>query len=336
MQILQDWAHDVTYEADEIDKERGVVVEEWRLGQGAADRMRRKYFPVLFHDSHYADRITIGKKEIIEQAPYDTLRKFYHDWYRPDLMAVIVVGDVDPGKVETLIKEKFSAIPNPPAEKPRVTYPVPDHKDLLVSVATDKEATFTGITLEYKHPLKEQKTVEDYRNYLAGQLFTTMLDHRYTELIQQADPPFAYASSGYGSLVRTKDTYSNFAVVQQDAVEKGLQALLQENERVKRFGFTQSEFDRAKKEMLRNTEKAYNERGKTESRNYTGEYVSYFLEHTPSPGIEWEYKMKQELLGGISQNDVNALASQWITDGENCAVIITAPEKAGCDHSIGR
>jgi zinc protease len=147
----------------EIDKERGVVVEEWRLGQGANDRMRRKYFPVLFHESRYADRLPIGKKEIIENAPYDTLRNFYHTWYRPDLMAVVAVGDFDPAKVESLIKQQFSSLALPQQEKPRIIYPVPDHKDLLVSIATDKEATYTAINLEYKLPVEETKTVADYR-----------------------------------------------------------------------------------------------------------------------------------------------------------------------------
>lgn len=329
IQILQDWVQNVTYDSTEIDKERGVVVEEWRLGQGASDRMLRKNFPVLFHDSRYADRITIGKKEIIEQSPYDTLRRFYREWYRPDLMAVIAVGDFDPEVVVSLIKEKFSSLLNPPREKTRVLYPVPDHNNLLVGIATDKEATYSSIDIEYKFPVEEAKTVKDYRTMLIEQLFITMLDRRYSELIQQPDPPFTFASSNYSSLVRTKAAYSNFAVVKDNGIERGLQTLLEENERVQQFGFTQTEFDRARKEIVRRTEKSYNERDKTESRNFAREYVSYFLEHEPSPGIAWEYKMQQELLPAISLAEVNALASKWITSGKNCVILVNAPEKAG-------
>lgn len=329
MQILVDWTQNVSYENSEIDKERGVVVEEWRLGQGANDRMRRKYFPVLFHESRYTDRLPIGKKEIIENAPYDTLRNFYHTWYRPDLMAVIAVGDFDPAKVESLIKQQFSSLVTPQQEKPRIIYPVPDHKDLLVSIATDKEATYTAINLEYKLPVEETKTVADYRTLLTEQLYNTMLGHRYDELIQQPDPPFTYASSDRSSLVRSKDSYSNFAVVNDNGIEKGLQTLVEENERVRRFGFAKTELERAKKELLRNTEQAYNERDKTESRNYTYEYIDHYLRHAPSPGIAWEFKQQQAVLPAITIEDVNALAAKWISGGENTVLIITAPQKEG-------
>ncbi|HUM46482.1 MAG TPA: pitrilysin family protein, partial [Chitinophagales bacterium] len=271
MQVLQDWAQAVSFDADEIDKERGVVVEEWRLGQGASDRMQRKYFPVLFNDSRYADRLPIGKKEIIEKAPYDTLRNFYRTWYRPDLMAVIAVGDFDPAKVEALIKEKFSLLKNPTQEKKRILYPVPDHQNLLVSIATDKEATYTAISVEYKLPNEEVRTIKDYRATLLAELYNTMTDHRYSELIQQADPPFTYGGSGFGPMVRTKSSYSNFAIVKDGGVERGLQTVLEENERIRRFGFTATEFERAKKEVFRDTERAYHEMNKTESRSFASQ-----------------------------------------------------------------
>ncbi|MEP7129463.1 MAG: insulinase family protein [Chitinophagales bacterium] len=329
MQVLQDWAQAVSFEAEEIDKERGVVVEEWRLGQGANERMNRKYYPILFHDSRYAERLPIGKKEIIENAPYDTLRNFYKTWYRPDLMAVVAVGDFDPAKVEALIKEKFSSLLNPKPEKPRILYPVPDHQNLLVSIETDKEATYTSVSVEYKLPREEIKTIKDYRATLLSELYGIMSDHRYSELVQQADPPFTYGSSGYGSLARTKADFSNFAIVKDGGVERGLQALLEENERILRYGFTETEFQRAKNEMLRNTERAFNERNKTESRNFASEYIRLYLNHIPSPGIEWEYKNQQQLLADIKLNEVNVLATKWISNGANCVIGISAPEKEG-------
>ncbi|MEO6168191.1 MAG: insulinase family protein [Chitinophagales bacterium] len=329
IQVLQDWAQGVSFDAEEIDKERGVVVEEWRLGQGASDRMQRKYFPVLFHDSRYADRLPIGKKEIIERAPYDTLISFYRTWYRPDLMAVIAVGDFDPSKVEAQIKEKFSLLKNPKQEKNRTLYPVPDHQNLLVSIATDKEATYTAISVEYKLPNEEVKTIGDYRVTLLAELYNTMTDHRYSELVQQADPPFTYGGSGFGSMVRTKSSYSNFAIVKDNGVERGLQTVLEENERIRRFGFTATELERAKKELLRNTERAYHEMNKTESRNFASEYIRHYLNHVPSPGIEWEYNNQTPLLSEIRLDEVNALSQKWISNGSNCVIVITAPEKEG-------
>lgn len=329
MQVLQDWAQAVSFEDEEIDNERGVVVEEWRLGQGAAERMQRQYYPVLFHDSRYAERLPIGKKDIVEHAPYDTLRNFYKTWYRPDLMAVVAVGDFDPAKVEALIKEKFSSLKNPLDKKIRTVYPVPDHPQLLVSITSDKEATYSSVSVEYKLPPSVIMTIDDYRTALLSELFGTMSDHRYSELVQQADPPFTYGSSAYGSLVRSKSSFGSFAMVKNNGVERGLLALLSENERILRFGFAPSEFERAKKEILRNTERAYNEREKTESRNLTSKYVRLYLNEEPAPGIEWEYNIRKELLTGIMVEEVNALAGKWISNGANCVIGISQPQKDG-------
>lgn len=329
LQVLQDWAQAVSFEDEEIDKERGVVVEEWRLGQGAAERMQRQYYPVLFYNSRYAERLPIGKKDIIEHAPYDTLRNFYKTWYRPDLMAVVAVGDFDPAKVEALIKEKFSSLKNPLNKKLRTVYPVPDHQQLLVSITSDREATYTAVSVEYKLPRLEIRTIDDYRNALLSELFGTMSDHRYSELVQQADPPFTYGSSAYSSLVRSKSTFGSFAMVKDNGVERGLQALLAENERILRFGFTPSEFERAKREILRNAERSYNEREKTESRNLTAEYVRLYLNQEPAPGIEWEYNIRKALLAGVLVEEVNALAGKWISNGANCVIGISQPQKDG-------
>ena len=328
-QVLEDWAHNVTYDSTEIQKERGVVVEEWRLGRGANERMQRVWWPVYMKDSRYAVRIPIGKKEIIENAPQDTLRAFYKKWYRPDLQAVIAVGDFDAAKVEQLIKDHFGNIPKPNTKITRPEYPVPDQSNLLVNVATDKEAPYTQIQLTYKQPLEEETTVGDYRRSLVEQLFTTMLNNRYQELQQQANPPFTFASAFYGHAARTKDEYGNFCLVSDSGVERGLTTLLTENERIKRYGFTQTELERTEKSMLRDMENTYNERDKTDSRDFTYELVDNFLEQEPIPGIEWEYTMQQKLLPTIKLDEVNALASKWITSGKNCVIVVTAPDKPG-------
>jgi len=332
MQILGDWAHNVTFDDGEINKERGVVVEEWRLGQGAQERMLRKWFPVVFQNSMYANRLPIGKKEIIETAPYDTIKKFYKDWYRPDLMAVVAVGDFDVDAVEKMIKEEFSILVNPAGEKYRTLFPVPDNDELNAVVCKDKEATGTVIEVMYKLPLSSSKTVGDYRQHCVEQMFTMMLNNRYNELMQKPNPPFSYATSDKSELVRTKEVYMSLALVPEDGVERGLKTLIDENNRVKKFGFTPGEFDRAKKDMLSYLETMVNEKDKTDSKSYTREYVSNYLTGEPSPGIEWENAMWKQTLSSLKIEEINQLATTWISEnGKNCTIVVLAPEKEGVE-----
>jgi len=326
--ILEDWAHNVTFSEEEIDKERGVVIEEWRLGQGADQRMRDQYFPILFKNSRYAERLPIGKKEIIENASYDAVKRFYNDWYRPDLMSIIAVGDIDVDKMEAKIKNRFGAIKNPKKARERTIYSVPDHEQTFVSINNDKEAAFTIIQLFYKADLAETKTLSEYRRDAIYQLYNGMLNIRLRELTQSATPPFIFASTSYGGMVRTKTSYTSFAVVGEDGIKKGLLTLIEENERVKQFGFTKGELDRYKKVVLNNYEQSYNERDKTESKSYASEYIRAFLENEPIPGIEYENAAIKQLLPGISLEEVNALANQFITK-ENRVVVITGPDKEG-------
>ena len=327
-QILADWAHAVTFEDEEIDKERGVVVEEWRRGRGAAQRMRDEWFPLVFENSRYADRIPIGTKDILENFDYETIKRFYHDWYRPELMAVVAVGDLEISKIEALIKDKFGDIPPTQNPRERVLYPVPDHPDVKIAVVTDKEASQNQVALYYKQDNRKEETLTDYRKFLTYRLFTGMLNQRLRELTQQADPPFIMASSYYGDFVRSKDAYAISAAAAENGIERALKTLLEENEKVKRYGFTQSELDRFKNQLLVRYERAYNEREKTESRMYADEYVRNFLEEEPIPGIAFEYRFAEKYLPSISLEEVNQLADEFITD-ENRVVLITAPEKEG-------
>jgi len=332
LQILEDWAHNVSFDNAEIDKERGVVMEEWRLGQGANERMRNKYWPVIFKDSRYALRLPIGKPEIIKGCKYETLKQFYNDWYRPELMAVIAVGDFDPDKMEKIIKEKFSAIKPKPNSKKLQEYPVPDNKEILIGKATDKEATASVIQVMYKHPVEKMLTVNDYRKDLIIDLYTGMLNARYDEIRQQPNTPFAFAGCYYGSSVRTKDNYSTYAYASSDKnIDKALETVVEENERVKRYGFTATELERHKKTMLRQFETSFNEKDKTESGDYISQYVYYFLEGEPAPGIEFEYELVKKFIGEIKLEEVNGLSKKFITNGENCVVVITAPDKPGVE-----
>ena len=330
LQILEDWAHNITFEEEEIDKERGVVIEEWRLGQGASQRMREKWFPVMMKDSRYAERLPIGKKEVLENFKYKTLKNFYEKWYRPELMAVVVVGDIDVGKMEEKVKEQFSKIPasKKPIERP--FYEVPPHQETLIATATDKEASFTQIQLLYKRPKKETETIKDYGDFVLQQVYDGMLNQRLSELTQQAEPPFMYAGAGYGAFVRTKDTYSYFAIVPPGGVTKGLTSLIEESKRALLHGFTQGELDRYKQELLVYYEKAYKERDKTESKNYASEYVAHFLEDSPAPGIENELQYLMAFLPTVTLEKVNE-KTEALTANNNRVVVVTAPEKEGME-----
>ena len=324
-QILEDWAHLVTMEAEEIDKERGVVIEEWRLGRGAMARMRDKQFPVLFKHSRYADRLPIGKVEIIENFKYETLRRFYYNWYRPDLMAVVAVGDFDIAYIDSLIRHHFSHL-RPQGETPaRILFDVPDHEETLFAIATDPEATSSTIGVFYKHPLFEQKTLRDYRTVLIQILYNTMFNQRLQELLQQPDPPFIYAYSTKTSMVRTKDFYLLGAGVKGNEFERSLETLLIEAQRVRQYGFTISELERAKKDLLSNMEKAFLERDKTNSNRYAAEYIRNFLTNEPIPGVAFEFEMQKAFLPSIQLAEVNNLATQLISDS-NRVVLVSAPE----------
>lgn len=327
-QILADWAHAVTFEDQEIDKERGVVIEEWRRGRGASQRMRDEWFPIVFENSRYADRIPIGTKDILENFDYETIKRFYNEWYRPELMAVVAVGDLEIDKMEALVKDKFGDIPSAQNPRERVLYPVPDHPDVKIAVVTDEEASQNQVNLYYKQDNEIEETLADYRKFLTYRLFTGMLNLRLRELTQQADPPFIFGSAYYGDFVRSKDFYGLSAAVGENGIERGLKTLLEENEKVKRYGFTQTELDRFKNQLLVQYEKAYNEREKTESRMYADEYVRNFLEEEPIPGIAFEYRFAEKYLPEVTLEEVNQLADEFITD-ENRVVLITAPEKEG-------
>jgi zinc protease len=326
--ILEDWAHLVSFDDQEIDKERGVIIEEWRLGRGAEARIRDKQFPVVFKNSRYAVRLPIGKKKILETFKHDTLRRFYKDWYRPDLMAVVAVGDFDTKQIEALIKKHFSAVPKRTAERKRTLYPVPGNPKTLFAIATDPEESTTEVSLNFKHDVESDTLVRDYRRGIIERLYSEMLTNRLTELSRQVDPPFMYAYSFDGRFVRTKEFYSLTTVVREGGVQKGFAAMLTEAQRVRTYGFTATELERQKQDMLRSMQAAYEERDKTESASFAAEYIRNFLVHEPSPGIAREYEMYKKFLPGITVDEINHIADHWITD-QNRVVMLSAPEKAG-------
>jgi len=327
-QILSEWAHNVAFDPAQIEKERPVVIEEWRLGQGAENRMQNKWFPVLFTGSRYGERLPIGVKSILETYKPATLRRFYDTWYRPDLMAVVAVGDFDKRQIESLIKRYLGAIPAATQAKARTLFPVPPHDSTLVSINTDKEATRSVIRLLYKQSKRFNTTEASYRQHLVEQLFGSMFNDRFSEIVQKPNPPFINASAVQGELVRSAESFSLTALVADNGIQRGLNALLTEGERVRRFGFLQSELDRAKKDTQRGIEQAYAERAKTNSSVYAAAYVSAFLQSEPSTSIEYDLAAVTRMLPGITLAEVNKLASEWMT-GKNRVLATTSPDKSG-------
>lgn len=327
-QILSEWAHNVAFETSQIEKERPVVIEEWRLGQGAENRMQNKWFPVLFAGSKYGNRLPIGDKRTLETYTPATLRRFYDTWYRPDLMAVVAVGDFERQEIENLIKRYLGVIPRTSGARARELFPVPPQDSTLVSINSDKEATRSVIRLLYKQPKRANTTTATYRQNLVEALFGMMFNDRFSEITQKPNPPFINAYAGQGDLVRSAESFSLTAIVADNGIQRGLNSLLTEGERVKRFGFLQSELDRAKKDVKRGIEQAYAEREKTNSNVYADSYVSAFLEGQPSTSVEYDLAAITRFLPTITLAEVNKLAGEWMTD-RNRVLATTSPEKPG-------
>ena len=329
LQIMYDWASQITDSDEEIEKERGVIHEEWRSGKDADERMMKKWLPVFLHNSRYAERLPIGKIEIVDNFQPEVLRRYRKDWYRPDLQAIIVVGDFDQTEMTERVKKKFSQIPAQENPREKKYYEIPGHEETLVSVVTDKEAQYPIAQVYYKHPLKIVDTHGKYREIIKYVLFNGMINNRLQELTMSEDPPFVYGETGYDELFGPASVYSSVVVTKNGQIEKGLKSVLVENERVKRFGFTKTELERQKKAMLSSVEKLYNNRKKHKSINYANEYKRNFLmSKEPFPGIENEYNYYNSFMPGISLEEVNDLANDWIVD-RNQVVVITAPEIEG-------
>jgi zinc protease len=327
--ILEDWARNVTFDPLEIDKERGVIMEEWRLRRGAGARLTDRMLPVLLNGSRYADRLPIGKTEIIQNFKAERVKQFYADWYRPDLMAVVAVGDFNKTDVENLIKAHFSPIPAPPAPRPRPTYDVPAHPGTAFAIMTDKEITSASIEIDHILPAREQETVGAYRMRIVDQLFSGMLSARFSELTQKPDAPFlAAGASRRLFLARTKEQASLSARVKEDGIERGLEGLLGEAERVARFGFTATELERQKQALLRTYERVVAEVDNIVSSSRANEYVRNFTTNETLPSPNDEYAMHQRFLPQITLDEVNRMAKEWFPD-QNRLVIISAPEKSG-------
>jgi zinc protease len=326
-QILEDWAHGLTLDSAEIDKERGVVIEEWRLGQGAGSRVRDKQFPVVLKDSRYADRLPIGTRESLETFKHESLRRFYRDWYRPELMGVIAVGDFNAAEIEGLVRKHFEKLSaSTPGRRDRVTFGVPEHQETLFTVVTDKEVQQTSVTVYHKMPYKDDWTHGGYRQRIVEDLYNSMLNRRFSEIARQPGSPILGAGSSKGRLIGSKGAYMLSAGVPDDGIERGLETLFTEAARVARFGFTASELEREKVTALRSIERSYTSRESRTSGSFAAEYIRAFLYGESFPDIEYEFELYKRFVPTITLEEINQVGRAWIRDADT-VVAVTGPDK---------
>lgn len=327
-QILEDWAHQITFDEKEIEKERGVILEERRLRLGARNRIQDKQFPILFHNSQYAERLPIGTLEAIESVQRDDFVEFYENFYRPDLMAIVAVGDFETDKIKGLIEKHFAHIKNPDNAPPRESFAIPGHWETLFSIETDHELSSTSVGIIYKREPGSFTNESDYRRMLAERLYSSMLNARLSERSQEKDPPYLGAGTGKGNFVRAVDVVQQFAAIKEGEFAEGLKALLVETKRARVDGFTEAELHRAKANMMRNLQRAFKEKDQRRSSRHSQELASHFLESEPVPGIEYELELTKKYLPTLSLAEVSDIGDNWMTD-ENRVILYTAPEKEG-------
>jgi zinc protease len=328
--VLHDWSHFLLLTDKEIDAERGVITEEWRTRRTAGFRMQRAMFPVLFKDSKYAVRDVIGDSAIIKHFKYDTLRKFYHDWYRTDLQCIAIVGDINVDDVEKSIKAQFSSIPAVENAQPRGEFLVPDHKETYFVQVKDKESPQYAINIYIKHsaPKPELKDAVYYRDQYANQLFNAMMGDRIAEMLQKGVPPFVSGSVSYGGFVRGYEAMAISATAKPDQEDVALRAIYTEALRLLRYGFTQGEVDRAKSNMLTRIENQYKQRDKIRNDTYVSDVQSNFLTNEPLTSIDFDWMAVQKLLPTITAEELSAKAKKWIVP-ENRVIIVMGPDKEG-------
>ncbi|MDQ8153047.1 MAG: insulinase family protein [Gemmatimonadota bacterium] len=326
LDILQDWASAVSFDSTEFARERGVVIEEWRTGRGAGQRISERQFAVQFKGSRYADHFPIGTKESLDTATLAAARRFYTDWYRPDLMTVIAVGDFDATAVEAAIRTRFGALRAPASPRARLAYDAPDHSDTRVVVSADREFPQSIAQIEWLLPLRPRGTVGAWRTSLVAGIYTALLSQRLGELSQRESTPFAFAYAGSGSLLPTRDAFTAAAVVKDGRFVDALAATLGELERANRFGFTATELERQKASLLRSFERSVSEAAKTDSKVYAEQMVRHVLRQANIAHPDQMLRLAKDVLPGVTLGEVNAAASAWMPEG-NRTIAVAAPAR---------
>ena len=335
MLVLHDWSSFISLEDDEIESERGVILEEMRQGQDAQMRIYDKILPEIYPNSPYGVPMPIiGTEEVVAHFDHQYLRDYYHKWYRPDLQGIIIIGDIDVNQIESRLKEMFADIPAPVDPAERVYFPVADNEEPIVTVATDVEETSYDIMVSYKHdivPFEERDDVQYWIKDYIDQLVASMYNNRMRELTQKANPPFVYGYGYYGTffISDTKDAWTSYAVaMDKDGIEKAINALVAENKRMQKYGFTESEFERAKADLMKRVENQYDERDKQETDRYFRPILAHFLTNEPLMGIENEYMLLSQIMPNLPVEVINQYVPELIRE-DNIVITLTAPEKEG-------
>jgi zinc protease len=331
--VLNDWADYLLLTDEEIDAERGVIGEEWRTRRTADFRMQRIYLPVLLQGSKYMNRDVIGDLDVIKHFKYETLRNFYTEWYRTDLQAIAIVGDIDVDAVEQKVKALFSTIEpvqNPPK---REFYAVPDHKEPLYVLATDKEADGYSVDLYIKHnaPSPAEKNLNYLREQTIQSLFGMMTRDRINELLQKGVPPFVNGSIDYGGLVDGYETFSVSATSKPDQDQVAFKSIYTEAERIYQHGFTPGELERSKTNLLTSYESRYKQRDKINNDQFARDFKGYYIEGEPLTSIDFDWDFIQKVLPTITVEEVSAKAKQWMTK-ENRVIVVSGPDKPEAKH----
>ena len=339
IEILDGWAGNVLFDEKEIEEERGVIHEEWRGGVGHGDRLRQKTWPIMLKGSRYAERLPIGKEEVIMNFKRQSIVDFFNDWYRPDLQAIIIVGDMDAfeyaGKkgapaMEQKVKDVFSSHKFLGTKKlPRESYAIPNNVEPLICIAQDKEATNTSLALYWKHQKTPNGTIGAYRQMLVRNLISMMINERFSEICEKPTAPMMYAGGGYsGFLGREIDVFALSAAPKEGRINETAELLLKLMKQVDEHGFLQAELDRQNEDLLSTYTKLAKEENKTQTNSLADEYTDHYLENSPCPGIRQEWKYAKEFMPEITLEECNAMVKTWITD-ENLIFYLTAPEKDG-------
>ncbi|MEZ4908830.1 MAG: insulinase family protein [Saprospiraceae bacterium] len=323
--VMYDWAGHATLDPEEIDKERGVVISEWRTRLSPQQRMMEEYFPVLYMDSKYAKRLPIGNPELIKNVDYSTIKRFYNDWYRPDLMALVVVGDINIDSMEQKVIKLFSTIEKPSTTKKPEVYYVPDIPNTTIKVVSDHEAPFTNIRIVNRILHVNTVTNDEFLQKIDRDLFEMMLQSRLNEIKLSANTPFTQVYSGYSQDLGDKDSYSTYAIVPGDKVIDAIKTVTRENERVKLYGFKQSELDRQYNNLLKDAEEKLNEKDKTKSSVFSNEAVSNFLDNTPLISAKQYYNFLKSNKDHIKLSEINAFAKKWFTENDKI-ILVTGPQ----------
>ena len=330
--ILHDWSHYLSLTDKEINLERGVIAEEWRTRRNAAFRMRSQWFPVLFKGSKWAVRDIIGDTTVIKYHDPEILRNFYYDWYRTDLEAIAIVGDIDVDQVEAKVKELFSPIPAVKNEKPKPTFTIPSHDETYFVVATDKEAAQSSVNMYIleKNKDNQPRDLNDLRNSYIESLYNMMTGMRIQELLHKGVPPFVSGYTQRSGFVRGYDTYIVGVTANPNEEAKAFKSILVETERIKRYGFTSSELERAKANFMMSMESQYKQKDKIDNDSYCSGFSSFFLTGEPDPGIEFDYNFAKQVVPGITAKEVSAKAKEWIKNTDR-TVVVTGPSE-GVTH----